>query len=108
MYEGMTPNHKKLLRIYRKENLRVRRRDGRKRVRGTRVPTVLPDRPNQHWSLDFISETLTCSRAAGVSASCAWSTTYPGMPNTGGRHIAIGRSGRAASRLWGAASTAPS
>jgi putative transposase len=26
--EGMTPNHKKLLRIYREENLRVRRRGG--------------------------------------------------------------------------------
>ncbi|MCW2396637.1 putative transposase [Sphingobium sp. B8D3C] len=30
--EGMTPNHKKLLRVYREENLRVRRRGGRKRA----------------------------------------------------------------------------
>lgn len=29
--EGITPNHKKLRRIYREENLRVRRRGGRKR-----------------------------------------------------------------------------
>jgi putative transposase len=27
--EGITPNHKKLLRIYREEGLRVRRRGGR-------------------------------------------------------------------------------
>jgi len=60
--EGMTPNHKKLLRIYREENLRVRRRGGRKRALGTRTPMVLPDGPNQRWSLDFVSDTLTCSR----------------------------------------------
>lgn len=36
--EGMTPNHKKLLRIYREEGLRVRRRGGRKRALGTRRP----------------------------------------------------------------------
>jgi putative transposase len=88
--EGMTPNHKKLLRIYREENLRVRRRGGRKRALGTRSPMVLriyreenlrvrrrggrkralgtrspmvlPDGPNQRWSLDFVSDTLTCSR----------------------------------------------
>jgi putative transposase len=60
--EGMTPNHKKLLRVYREENLRVRRRGGRKRALGTRAPMVLPDGPNQRWSLDFVSDTLTCSR----------------------------------------------
>jgi putative transposase len=60
--EGMTPNHKKLLRIYREENLRVRRRGGRKRALGTRAPMLLPDGPNQRWSLDFVSDTLTCSR----------------------------------------------
>jgi len=60
--EGITPNHKKLLRIYREENLRVRRRGGRKRALGTRSPMVLPDGPNQRWSLDFVSDTLTCSR----------------------------------------------
>lgn len=51
--EGITPNHKKLRRIYREENLRVRRRGGRKRALGTRAPMLLPDGPNQRWSLDF-------------------------------------------------------
>ena len=60
--EGMKPNHKKLRRIYREEDLRVRRRGGRKRALGTRAPMVLPDGPNQRWSLDFVSDTLTCSR----------------------------------------------
>lgn len=31
----MIPDHKKLLRLYREENLRVRRRGGRKRALGT-------------------------------------------------------------------------
>ena len=58
----MTPNHTKLRRIYREEHLRVRRRGGRKRALGTRAPMLLPDGPNQRWSLDFVSDTLTCSR----------------------------------------------
>ncbi|MAK97850.1 MAG: IS3 family transposase [Citromicrobium sp.] len=60
--EGITPNHKKLLRIYREEGLRVRRRGGRKRALGTRRPMVLPDGPNQRWSLDFVSDSLICGR----------------------------------------------
>lgn len=28
---------------------------------GTRAPMVLPDGPNQRWSLDFVSDTLTCA-----------------------------------------------
>ena len=36
--EGITPNHKKLLRIYPEEGLRVRRRGGRKRALGMRRP----------------------------------------------------------------------
>src|SRR3546814_7520121 len=48
--EGLVMNHKKLLRLYREENLRVRRRRGRKRAMGTRAMT-LPQGPNQRWSL---------------------------------------------------------
>ena len=53
---------KKLLRIYREEGLPVRRRGGRKRALGTRRPMVLPDGPNQRWSLDFVSDSLICGR----------------------------------------------
>ncbi|WP_371328231.1 IS3 family transposase [Novosphingobium sp. NDB2Meth1] len=60
--EGMAPNHKKLLRIYREEGPRVRRRRGRKRALGTRAPMVLPEGPNQRWSLDFVSDSLVCGR----------------------------------------------
>ena len=60
--EGMRLNHKKLLRIYREEGLKVRRRGGRKRALGTRAPMMLPEGPNQRWSLDFVSDSLTCGR----------------------------------------------
>ena len=60
--EGITPNHKKLLRIYREEGLKVRRRGGRKRALGTRAPMTVPQGPNQRWSLDFVSDAFVCGR----------------------------------------------
>ena len=60
--EGALVNHKKLRRLYREERLQVRRRGGRKRALGTRAPLSLPQGPNQRWSLDFVSDTLTDSR----------------------------------------------
>ena len=66
--EGIVMNHKKLLRLHREENLRVRRRRGRKRAMGTRAPMTLPQGPNQRWSLDFVSDTLVCSRRIRILA----------------------------------------
>jgi len=60
--EGIHMNHKKLLRLYREEGLVVRRRKGRKRALGTRAPMVVPQRPNQRWSLDFVSDAFTDGR----------------------------------------------
>lgn len=60
--EGLVPNHKKLLRIYREEGLKVRRRGGRKRALGTRAPIALPQGPNHRWSLDFVSDAFACGR----------------------------------------------
>ena len=60
--EGHQVNHKRLFRIYREEQLHVRRRGGRKRAMGTRAPMVLPLLPNQRWSLDFVSDQLTDGR----------------------------------------------
>lgn len=58
----MRPNRKKLLRIYREENRRVRRGGGRNRALGTRAPMVLPDGPKQWSSLDFASDTFASKR----------------------------------------------
>jgi len=60
--EGHMVNHKKLRRIYQEEKLQVRRRGGRKRALGTRKPIVMPDGPNQRWSLDFVSDAFTDGR----------------------------------------------
>ena len=66
--EGVHVNHKKLRRLYREERLQVRRRGGRKRALGTRAPMVLPQGPNQRWSLDFVSDTLTDGRRFRILA----------------------------------------
>ena len=60
--KGIFMNHKKLRRIYVEEKLQVRRRGGRKRALGTRKPMVLPDGPNQRWSLDFVNDAFTDGR----------------------------------------------
>jgi len=54
--EGFEVNHKKLFRLYREEGLAVRRRRSRKRALGRRRPILVPDRANQRWSLDFVSD----------------------------------------------------
>ena len=66
--EGTHMNHKKLRRLYREERLQVRRRGGRKRALGTRAPMAIPQGPNQRWSLDFVSDTLTDSRRFRILA----------------------------------------
>lgn len=60
--EGLSRNHQKLLRIYREEGLKVRRRGSRRRALGTRATMTLPQGPNQRWSLDFVSDAFGCGR----------------------------------------------
>ena len=66
--EGHIVNHKKLFRLYREEKLGVRRRGGRKRAIGTRAPMLVPMRPDERWSLDFVSDQLTDGRRFRVFA----------------------------------------
>ena len=66
--EGIHMNHKKLRRLYAEERLQVRRRGGRKRALGTRMPMTLPQGPNERWSLDFVSDTLTDGRRFRILA----------------------------------------
>jgi putative transposase len=51
-----------LYRIYREERLTVRMRGGRKRAPGTRAPMAVPQGPTRRWSLDFVSDALSCGR----------------------------------------------
>ena len=41
--DGVRLNHKRLFRLYREEKLGVRKRGGRKRALGTRLPMALPE-----------------------------------------------------------------
>jgi putative transposase len=66
--EGVQMNHKKLRRLYAEERLQVRRRGGRKRALGTRAPLVVPQGPNQRWSLDFVSDAFTDGRRFRILA----------------------------------------
>ncbi|MEP4258361.1 MAG: IS3 family transposase [Rhizobiaceae bacterium] len=66
--QGIFMNQKKLRRLYREEKLQVRKRGGRKRALGTRRPMVLPDRANERWSLDFVSDAFTDGRRFRVLA----------------------------------------
>jgi len=60
--EGQHANLKKVYRLYREEGLMVRRRKGRKRAIGSRLPLPRPDGLNQVWSLDFVSDALSDGR----------------------------------------------
>ena len=66
--KGITMNHKKLYRLYREEGLSVRCRRGRKRARGSRSPMPQALRPNQRWSMDFVSDTFGASRRFRILA----------------------------------------
>lgn len=60
--QGWRVNLKKLRRLYREEKLQVRKRGGRKPALGTRRPMLGPERPNERWSLDFVSDAFTDGR----------------------------------------------
>lgn len=64
--EGDFSNIKRVRRVYRELGLCVKRRKGRKRATGTRLPLPQVDRPNQIWSLDFVSDALSCGRRIRV------------------------------------------
>ncbi|WES30180.1 IS3 family transposase [Varunaivibrio sulfuroxidans] len=60
--EGWTVNHKAVHRIYREEGLQVRKRK-RKRIGPVdRQPIELPERVNERWSMDFVSDGLSNGR----------------------------------------------
>ena len=66
--QGWLVNQKKLRRLYRAEKLRGRKRGGRKRALGTRRPMLVPEHPNERWSLDLVSDAFTDGRRFRVLA----------------------------------------
>jgi putative transposase len=60
--DGEVVNHKRLLRVYQQAGLAVRRRE-RKRLARDRVGMPVLTRPNQEWSIDFVTDALANGRA---------------------------------------------
>ena len=59
---GWHVNRKRVQRLYRLENLAVRRRGKRKRSQLPRPVRTLPTRANERWSMDFMSDSLASGR----------------------------------------------
>jgi putative transposase len=55
-------NHKRTERLYREEGLALRRKRKRKGAAGARVVLPAAERPNQYWSMDFVSDSIVTGR----------------------------------------------
>lgn len=84
--EGFEINHKRTERIYKSMGLSLRRKIKKRKYRSeTRVPLIHPIQLNQYWSMDFISDQLTCGgRFRGLTIKDIFSRECP--------KIEIGRS----------------
>jgi putative transposase len=60
--EGLVVNHKRTERIYREEGLTLRKKRRRKGAAGVRVMIPLPQRPNERWSMDFVTDSIINGR----------------------------------------------
>ena len=60
--EGWAVNHKRVYRLYREEGLSVRRRKRKRLGLEERCPLAVPTRPNERWSMDFVSDGLSEGR----------------------------------------------
>lgn len=60
--EGIVVNHKRTERIYRKEGLSLGKRRRKKVAAIARVILPAPVRPNERWSMDFVTDSIVTGR----------------------------------------------
>jgi len=79
--EGWHVNTKRIYRLYREEGLQVRIKQRGKRASHARVPLPAAERPNQRWSMDFVSDQLAEGRWFRIltvidqyTRECLWRT----------------------------------
>lgn len=59
---GYRVNHKRVYRLYRQENLVVRRQKRKRVAASLRSVPLPPSRPNERWSMDFMTDALANGR----------------------------------------------
>jgi putative transposase len=89
--EGLVINHKKTERLYREEGLALRRKRKRKRAAGIRVVMAPPQRINERWSMDFVTDnTVTNRRFRALTIVDDYSRECPAIEvdtSLGGRRV---------------------
>ena len=60
--EGLVINHKRTERIYREEGLSLRKRKRKKVTTHTRLSLPEAQRPNEIWSMDFVTDSIVTGR----------------------------------------------
>jgi len=89
--EGLVVNHKKTERLYREEGLALRRKRKRKGAAGIRVVMAPPQRVNERWSMDFVTDnTVTNRRFRALTIVDDYSRECPAIEvdtSLGGRRV---------------------
>jgi putative transposase len=77
--EGWRVNAKRIYRLYSQEGLIVRTKQHKKMARRQRAPQPPASRPNQCWSMDFVSDKLADGRSFRIltvvdqfTRECVW------------------------------------
>jgi putative transposase len=60
--EGLVVNHKRTERLYQEEGLALRKKRRRKGAAGARVVIPFPQRTNERWSMDFVTDSIVTGR----------------------------------------------
>jgi putative transposase len=89
--EGLVINHKKTERLYREEGLALRRKRNRKGAADIRVVMAPPQRVNERWSMDFVTDnTVTGRRFRALTIVDDYSRECPAIEvdtSLGGRRV---------------------
>ncbi len=64
--EGLVVNHKKTARIYRKAGLQLAKRGKKRRIRFRTRSIATATKPNERWSMDFMSDNLADGRTIRI------------------------------------------